>query len=57
VIIGSGKQGLDLAPIDELRHALRPPARIWPFPDGDVLFDCDLRANTNSGEYELEVTP
>lgn len=47
VILGSGKQGLDLTPIDELRHALRPPARIWPFPDGDVLFDCDLRANPN----------
>ncbi len=44
VIIGSGKQGLDLAPISELKHALRPPVRVWPFADGDVLFDCDLKA-------------
>ncbi|MDB5572316.1 MAG: deaminase [Hyphomicrobiales bacterium] len=44
VIIGSGKQGLDLAPIAQLKHALRPPVRVWPFADGDVLFDCDLKA-------------
>lgn len=43
VIIGSGKQGIELPPIADLRHALRPPVRVWPFPDGDVLFDCDLR--------------
>jgi diaminohydroxyphosphoribosylaminopyrimidine deaminase / 5-amino-6-(5-phosphoribosylamino)uracil reductase len=43
VIIGSGKQGLDLAPISELSDALRPSVRVWPFPDGDVLFDCDLK--------------
>jgi riboflavin-specific deaminase-like protein len=43
IIIGSGKQGLDLPPISDLRDALRPPVRIWPFADGDVLFDCDLR--------------
>lgn len=43
VIIGSGKQGLDLPPISDLRDALRPPVRVWAFSDGDVLFDCDLR--------------
>jgi riboflavin-specific deaminase-like protein len=43
VIIGSGKQGIDLPPIGSLRDALRPSVRVWPFPDGDVLFDCDLR--------------
>jgi diaminohydroxyphosphoribosylaminopyrimidine deaminase/5-amino-6-(5-phosphoribosylamino)uracil reductase len=43
VIIGSGKQGIDLPPISDLKDALRPPVRVWPFPDGDVLFDCDLR--------------
>lgn len=43
VIIGSGKQGIELSPIDDLKDALRPPVRVWPFPDGDVLFDCDLR--------------
>ena len=44
VIIGSGKQGLDLPPISDLRDALRPPVRVWAFADGDVLFDCDLRS-------------
>jgi diaminohydroxyphosphoribosylaminopyrimidine deaminase / 5-amino-6-(5-phosphoribosylamino)uracil reductase len=44
VIIGSGKQGLELPPISDLKDALRPPVRVWPFPDGDVLFDCDLRS-------------
>ena len=44
VIIGSGKQGLDLPPISDLRDALRPPVRVWAFPGGDVLFDCDLRS-------------
>jgi len=44
VIIGSGKAGLELAPIDALGDALRPSARVHAFPDGDVLFDCDLRA-------------
>lgn len=43
LIIGSGRQGLDLEPITHLSGALRPPVRIWPFPDGDILFDCDLR--------------
>lgn len=43
VIIGSGKQGIDLAPIGDLKDALRPSVRVWPFPDGDVLFDCNLR--------------
>jgi diaminohydroxyphosphoribosylaminopyrimidine deaminase / 5-amino-6-(5-phosphoribosylamino)uracil reductase len=44
VILGSGKAGLSLKPIDRLSEALRPTARIFPLADGDVLFDCDLRA-------------
>ncbi|MEM9048049.1 MAG: RibD family protein [Pseudomonadota bacterium] len=43
MIIGSGKQGLRLAPIDKLDQALRPKTRIHAFEDGDVLFTCDLR--------------
>jgi len=43
VIIGSGKPGLELPPVREVQDALRPPVRVWPFADGDVLFDCDLR--------------
>ena len=43
VILGSGKPGLTLKPIDRLSDALRPTARVFPLADGDVLFDCDLR--------------
>ena len=41
---GSGKPGLELAPIASLNQALRPATRIFPLPDNDVLFDCDLRS-------------
>lgn len=43
VILGSGRPGLDLAPIAGLASALRPATRVEVFADGDVLFDCDLR--------------
>lgn len=43
VILGSGKPGLSLAPIARLTEALRPAATIHVLPDGDVLFDCDMR--------------
>ncbi len=42
VIIGSGKSGLDLAPVAQLDRAMRPPTRVFPLSGGDVLFDCDL---------------
>ena len=44
VILGSGKTGLSLAPIDKLTEALRPLTRVFPLADGDVLFDCLLKA-------------
>lgn len=44
VLIGSGRAGLDLSPIDRLGDALRPRAEAHLLGDGDVLFDCDLRA-------------
>lgn len=44
MIIGSGKTGLDLAPIDALAGALRPKTTVTVLADGDVLFDCDLRS-------------
>ncbi|MEP9376139.1 RibD family protein [Aquabacter sp. CN5-332] len=43
VILGSGRTGLDLRPIGGLKDALRPASRVTVFPDGDVLFDCDMR--------------
>ncbi len=45
VILGSGRPGLELAPIESLKAALRPAqTRVQVFPDGDVLFECHLRA-------------
>ena len=43
VIIGSGVPGIELPPIAVVDDALRPVTRVHPLPDGDVLFDCDLR--------------
>jgi diaminohydroxyphosphoribosylaminopyrimidine deaminase / 5-amino-6-(5-phosphoribosylamino)uracil reductase len=43
VIIGTGRAGLTLAPIERMDHALRPPTRAYPLGE-DVLFDCDLSA-------------
>jgi diaminohydroxyphosphoribosylaminopyrimidine deaminase/5-amino-6-(5-phosphoribosylamino)uracil reductase len=42
MIIGSGRQGLDLAPISKLEFALRPRTEVHLLGDGDVLFDCDF---------------
>ncbi|MDB5532477.1 MAG: deaminase [Hyphomicrobiales bacterium] len=44
MIIGSGRMGLELAPILHLSDARRPAVTTFVFSDGDVLFDCDLRA-------------
>ncbi|MEM7496542.1 MAG: RibD family protein [Pseudomonadota bacterium] len=40
IILGSGKCGLDLAPIAELDEALRPRVRMMRFEDGDMLCVC-----------------
>jgi diaminohydroxyphosphoribosylaminopyrimidine deaminase/5-amino-6-(5-phosphoribosylamino)uracil reductase len=48
VILGSGKPGLSLRPIERLADALRPVAGVHVLPDGDVQFDCDLRSR-NTG--------
>ena len=44
VIIGSGKPGLNLPPIDALKDACRPETSTHIFPDGDFLISCNLRA-------------
>jgi diaminohydroxyphosphoribosylaminopyrimidine deaminase / 5-amino-6-(5-phosphoribosylamino)uracil reductase len=43
IILGTGRTGLGLAPIERVDHALRPPTRAYPLGE-DVLFDCDLSA-------------
>jgi diaminohydroxyphosphoribosylaminopyrimidine deaminase / 5-amino-6-(5-phosphoribosylamino)uracil reductase len=44
VILGSGTTGLSLKAIRGLDQARRPPTQVHVLDDGDVLFDCDLRA-------------
>lgn len=43
VIIGSGKAGIELAPIDSLSAAKRPDTEAYVLGGGEVLFDCDMR--------------
>lgn len=43
VILGSGKAGLELAPISGMSGAMRPKTKAYLLPGGDVIFDCDLR--------------
>jgi diaminohydroxyphosphoribosylaminopyrimidine deaminase/5-amino-6-(5-phosphoribosylamino)uracil reductase len=43
VIIGSGKPGLELAPIERLANARRPDTVVHVLEGGEVLFDCNLR--------------
>lgn len=42
-LLGSGKTGINLAPLPALKHALRPRAQVHVLNGGDVLFDCDMR--------------
>ena len=46
VILGSGIPGLSLPAIARLGDARRPTTRIHVLDGGDVLFDCDLRQQT-----------
>ncbi len=50
VLIGSGKQGLDLPVIENLDDALRPETSAYLLEGGDVLFDCDLRVRRGAGK-------
>jgi len=42
IVLGSGKTGLNLAPIETLDEALRPTVRTMRFRDGDMLCLCDM---------------
>jgi riboflavin-specific deaminase-like protein len=43
LILGSGKPGLDMRPVEALGMARRPATRIHVLGGSDVLFDCDMR--------------
>jgi riboflavin-specific deaminase-like protein len=42
IVLGSGKTGLNLAPIEELDEAIRPRVRTMRFKDGDMLCMCEM---------------
>ncbi len=44
IILGSGRPGFDLTPIEWIDQAMRPPVLIHLL-EGEVLFDCDLTAH------------
>ena len=50
MILGSGKTGLALKPVESLKEARRPQTGVHVFDDGDVLFTCDLRQNWERDE-------
>jgi riboflavin-specific deaminase-like protein len=43
MILGGGRLGINLKPIERVDEALRPQVRAYPLGE-DVLFDCDLSA-------------
>ena len=43
IIIGSGRNGLDMKPIDDLTSALRPHTTLHALGQNEILIDCDLR--------------
>lgn len=52
MLLGSGKPGLCLTPIERLASARRPRTQVHLLPDGDVLFDCDMRSDLAGGSHE-----
>ena len=44
ILLGSGKTGLNLAPISGLDEAIRPKMRTMRFADGDILCVCALES-------------
>ncbi len=42
ILLGSGKTGLNLAPIETLAEAMRPAVRTMRFGDGDLLCICEF---------------
>jgi riboflavin-specific deaminase-like protein len=50
MILGSGKPGIRLRPVERLADALRPRTEVHVLADGDVLFACELRPQMEAAE-------
>jgi riboflavin-specific deaminase-like protein len=48
IIVGSGRNGLDLAPISDLSGALRPQTTLHALGEREFLIDCDLKNSDGS---------
>ena len=57
IILGSGRAGFALPPIERADQALRAPMRMHRLDD-EVLFDCDLSAQRVAGRprEKIDVT-
>lgn len=53
MLLGSGKTGLAMPPIDGLDEALRPETRCFPLDGGDVLFDCAFKTVHGSARSRM----
>jgi diaminohydroxyphosphoribosylaminopyrimidine deaminase / 5-amino-6-(5-phosphoribosylamino)uracil reductase len=53
IIIGSGRNGLDLAPISDLSGALRPSTTLYPLGAREFLIDCDLRLKDGDDDERI----
>ncbi len=51
IILGSGRPGLNLKPIDGVDEALRPRSWTYLLDDGNILCDCDLRSTSPGGRH------
>lgn len=43
IVLGSGKTGINLSPIETLDEAMRPDVRTMRFKDGDMLCMCEMQ--------------
>lgn len=54
LIVGSGRAGLNLAPVADLGLARRPAMTAHPLSGGDVVFDCDMRREADGPDQHTE---
>jgi riboflavin biosynthesis pyrimidine reductase len=50
ILLGSGKTGLCMPPIDGLEEAMRPTTRCYSLGGSDVLFDCCFKSRPGEAQ-------